>query len=195
VSQPRGKKRRPDRRDQILEVAIRLFHERGFHATGMDDIGEAAGITGPAIYRHFESKEEILTHAVGQLTQERMAEIHQIVDTSSSARETLENLARNHLRATLRNPALSAVVIGERRVFDTSTRARVDNVIGRRIDEWVRVLHELRPELAEPEARTMVWAVITLFASVTQYDSGLDVSLIEDLLVEMALDALLRTPA
>jgi AcrR family transcriptional regulator len=188
------KKRRPDRRDQILEAAVRLFHERGFHATGMDDIGQAAGITGPAIYRHFESKEEILTHAVSQLTEERFVEIEEIVASSGSARDTLEQLARNHVRASLRNPALSAVVIGERRVFGPSTRARVDEVIGRRIDEWVRVLRELRPELGDADGTAMVWAVFTLFASVTQYDSGLVADVIEDLLVDMALDALLRTP-
>lgn len=188
------RKRRPDRRDQILEAAIRLFHERGFHATGMDDIGQATGITGPAIYRHFESKEEILTHAVGQLTQERIAEIQEIAESSSSARDMLEQLARNHLRASLRNPALSAVVIGERRVFGPSTRARVDEVIGRRLHEWARVLQELRPELGDPEATAMVWAVFTLFASVTQHDSGLPAELVEDLLVDMALDALLGTP-
>lgn len=189
------KKRRPDRREQILEEAIRLFHQRGFHATGMDDIGQAAGITGPAIYRHFESKEEILTHAVGELTRERLSEIHDIVDASSSPRETLERLARNHLRATLRNPALSAVVIGERRVFDASTRANVDEVIRRRIDEWASALQKLRPEIDDAEAAAMVWAVFTLLASVTQYDSGLGDDVIEDLLVDMAIDALLGAPA
>lgn len=48
------------RRDRIIAVATDMFHERGFDATGIDDIGEAAGITGPGIYRHFASKDEIL---------------------------------------------------------------------------------------------------------------------------------------
>ena len=55
-----GTKRRPYRRDEILAAAVKLFHERGYHATGMDDIGAEAGISGPAIYRHFKGKEEIL---------------------------------------------------------------------------------------------------------------------------------------
>ena len=39
---PTRTKRRPERRDQILQVAVRLFHERGFPATGMDDTEDRA---------------------------------------------------------------------------------------------------------------------------------------------------------
>ena len=57
--------RRPsNRRDLILGAAIHLFHERGYHATGVDDIGEAVDVSGPAIYRHFASKEDILVEAI-----------------------------------------------------------------------------------------------------------------------------------
>ena len=45
---------------KILLAAQRLFHERGFDAVGMDEVGETAGITGPAIYRHFSGKDELL---------------------------------------------------------------------------------------------------------------------------------------
>ncbi|MCJ7753670.1 MAG: TetR/AcrR family transcriptional regulator, partial [Thermoanaerobaculales bacterium] len=48
------------RREQIIEAATRLFHTQGFHATSMDEIGAAAGITGPGLYRHFSSKDDIL---------------------------------------------------------------------------------------------------------------------------------------
>ena len=48
------------RDQQILEAAAELFYERGFHAVGVDEIGARAGVTGPAIYRHFSGKDEIL---------------------------------------------------------------------------------------------------------------------------------------
>ena len=44
------------RRQQLLDVAIEVFAERGFHATSMDDIAEAAGVTKPVLYQHFPSK-------------------------------------------------------------------------------------------------------------------------------------------
>src|SRR5664279_1623159 len=49
------------RREAILTAASQLFAERGYAAVGMDDIGAAAGVTGPAIYRHFGAKASVLT--------------------------------------------------------------------------------------------------------------------------------------
>ncbi|EUA33105.1 bacterial regulatory s, tetR family protein [Mycobacterium xenopi 4042] len=49
-----------DRRSQLLAAAERLFAERGFLAVRLEDIGAAAGVSGPAIYRHFPNKESLL---------------------------------------------------------------------------------------------------------------------------------------
>lgn len=49
------------RRQQILGCAAQLFAARGFHGVSVDDLGAAAGVTGPALYRHFRAKEDILT--------------------------------------------------------------------------------------------------------------------------------------
>ena len=48
------------RRELLLEAAAELFAARGFHAVGIDDIGAAAGITGPGVYRHFAGKQALL---------------------------------------------------------------------------------------------------------------------------------------
>ena len=48
------------RREQLLEAAAVLFAERGYHAVGIDDIGAAAGISGPGVYRHFAGKQALL---------------------------------------------------------------------------------------------------------------------------------------
>lgn len=42
---------------------MRLFREKGFRGTSINDIGAAAGVTGPALYRHFSGKGELLTEA------------------------------------------------------------------------------------------------------------------------------------
>jgi len=45
-----------ERRQQLYAVALSLFAERGYRATTMDDIAEAAGVTKPLVYQHFASK-------------------------------------------------------------------------------------------------------------------------------------------
>ncbi|MGZ6929514.1 MAG: TetR/AcrR family transcriptional regulator [Acidimicrobiia bacterium] len=65
------------RRSQLLDVAIEIFAERGFHATSMDDIAEAAGVTKPVLYQHFPSKRalyrELLDDVDGRLTDQLIA--------------------------------------------------------------------------------------------------------------------------
>ena len=52
------------RRDQLLSAAALLFRRRGFHAVGIDDIGAAVGLSGPAVYRHFPSKQALLREVI-----------------------------------------------------------------------------------------------------------------------------------
>lgn len=54
------------RKQQLSHAAARLFSERGYHNVSMDDIASAVGLTGPALYRHFRRKYDILTQAVSQ---------------------------------------------------------------------------------------------------------------------------------
>ena len=52
------------RRAELLAGALRLFRQRGYHATSINDIGAAVGVSGPALYRHFESKDDLLAEAI-----------------------------------------------------------------------------------------------------------------------------------
>lgn len=54
---------RPPRKELLLTSAVRLFRERGFHAVSMKEIGQAAGIAGPSVYRHFSGKADLLAAA------------------------------------------------------------------------------------------------------------------------------------
>jgi TetR/AcrR family transcriptional regulator, repressor of fatR-cypB operon len=51
---------RGDKRDRILDAALGLFAERGFHGTSVPEIAEAAGVAAGTIYRYFESKEQLV---------------------------------------------------------------------------------------------------------------------------------------
>src|SRR3954453_2001434 len=48
-----------ERRELITEAAGRLFGERGYEGTRLDDVAAAAGVTKPILYRHFDSKREL----------------------------------------------------------------------------------------------------------------------------------------
>ena len=74
--------RRPEERPQeILDAALRVFSERGYRTTRLEDVGEAAGVTKGTIYHYFANKEELLLRAI-DLSVERAFE---------QASETLRN--------------------------------------------------------------------------------------------------------
>src|SRR4051812_50125459 len=64
---------RPSRREQILRAAAQLFAERGSRAVGVDDVGAAVGVTGPAIYRHFASKDAMLAEMLLRISEHLLA--------------------------------------------------------------------------------------------------------------------------
>src|SRR5213593_68554 len=104
---------------KILEVAADLFRKRGFAAVGVDEIGSVAGVTGPAIYRHFKGKDEIL----GALFEEGMDELfHLTAGSFEDPWEELRHVARNHALYILKNPRLAAVWIHEQRALNEEHR-------------------------------------------------------------------------
>jgi AcrR family transcriptional regulator len=58
------------RRTQLLDVALEVFGSRGYHATSMEDIAEAAGVTKPVVYQHFPSKVELYRELIGLVGEE-----------------------------------------------------------------------------------------------------------------------------
>jgi AcrR family transcriptional regulator len=55
------------RRRQLLDVATYAFGRRGFHATSMSDVAEAAGVTKPVLYQHFSSKRALYLEALNDV--------------------------------------------------------------------------------------------------------------------------------
>ena len=63
----------PSRRDQILATAAELFAARGFHGVSVADLGAACGISGPALYKHFPSKDAMLAEMLVSISEELLA--------------------------------------------------------------------------------------------------------------------------
>jgi AcrR family transcriptional regulator len=173
--EPARRKRRPQRREQILEAAVALFHERGFEATGIDEIGEAADITGPAVYRHFRSKEEILETLLRERGAATLAEVQAIVEGAPSPEAALDGLIDHHARWMASNPSLAVVVLYERRTLSAETRAIIDRLERLNVEEWVHLVSQVRPDLSDNEAGITVHAVLGMGAAVCNYQSGLPV--------------------
>lgn len=83
ISELRQRLPAAERRRQLLEVAIARFAAKGFHATSMDEIADAAGVTKPVLYQHFPSKRQLYRELLDTVGQELLETV-----ASSAAAET-----------------------------------------------------------------------------------------------------------
>ncbi|MDA8070739.1 MAG: TetR/AcrR family transcriptional regulator [Actinomycetota bacterium] len=78
------------RRQQLLDVALRLFANNGFTTTTMDDIAEAAGVTKPLLYQHFDSKRALYVELVDSVTQRLLRAIGEATAAADGPRQQVE---------------------------------------------------------------------------------------------------------
>jgi AcrR family transcriptional regulator len=78
------------RRQQLLEVALRLFAARGFEAATMDEIAEAAGVTKPLLYQHFASKRALYVELCDGVAQSLLEAIDKAVADADGPRQQVE---------------------------------------------------------------------------------------------------------
>jgi len=78
------------RRQQLYTVALELFAQRGYRATTMDDIAEAAGVTKPLLYQHFSSKRALYLELVDSIARELLSAIRDAVMRADGPRQQVE---------------------------------------------------------------------------------------------------------
>src|SRR3954470_10026693 len=90
-------KAKSDRRDKLIAAAERLIAEKGFQAVRIEDIGAAAGVSGPAVYRHFPNKEALLVELLVGISTRLLAGARDVVAAADEPAEALTGLIEFHL--------------------------------------------------------------------------------------------------
>jgi AcrR family transcriptional regulator len=95
--------------ERILQCALSLFAERGFHGTGIRDIASGAGISTANLY-HYGSKEKILLQVMTRALERLLTAAQTIADQGGQPLERLDNLVRMHVITHALSPEASSVV-------------------------------------------------------------------------------------
>jgi AcrR family transcriptional regulator len=183
--------RRRSRRDEILEIAVGLFATRGYHGVSMDDIGAAAGVTGPALYHHFAGKEAMLVAALIPVSDQLLAGGRErVAEYQGRPRAALAALIEFHVEFALANPAVIALHLHELDRLPEEPRRQIRRLQRLYVEEWVSTLTTLRPELTAPEARVLAHAAFGLMNSTPFLGGEVDRQRRADLLRASTLAAL-----
>jgi AcrR family transcriptional regulator len=154
-----------DRRLQLLAAAERLFAERGFLAVRLEDIGAAAGVSGPAIYRHFPNKESMLVELLVGISARLLAGAREVTARTTDAAGALEGLIDFHLDFAFAEPDLIRIQDRDLAHLPSPAERQVRKAQRQYVEVWVAVLRELDPVLAEADARLAAHAVFGLLNS------------------------------
>lgn len=177
------------RREQILTAAAELFARHGFHGVGIDDIGAAVGISGPALYRHFRSKDSMLGEMLNSISHFLLDGGTARADATADPELVLAELVDFHVNFALTQPAL--ITVQERNLANLTDadRKQVRALQRRYVEVWVRAIRDAVPAVSEERARSAAHAVFGLINS-TPYNRYLDDTELADLLRRLALGAL-----
>ncbi|MHA7986508.1 TetR/AcrR family transcriptional regulator [Rathayibacter sp. CAU 1779] len=181
-------------RDQVLEVAVALFNEKGYDATSVADLAERLGLTKSALYHHFESKEQLLALALD----EALTGLERVIDepdagTGSAAGQLahvitgavsvlIDKLPYVTLLLRVRgNSPVEAAAVERRRVFD------------RRVADVVRGAQReglLRDDLDASVATRLLFGMVNSLVEWYRPEGTLDADAMGSVVLTTALDGL-----
>jgi AcrR family transcriptional regulator len=156
---------RQSRRDELLSVAADLFAERGFAKVTVDDIGSAVGLSGPALYHHFDGKESLLGEMLVRISEMLLAKAVAIVD-NVSLDEALDPIIAMHVDFAVDNRSLITVHFRDLVQARKDDQQRVRDLQNAYVDIWVDIVAaQSNAVLDSREVRAAVHAVLGLINS------------------------------
>lgn len=178
------------RRDQILRTAAELFARKGFNGVSINDIGSAVGISGPALYRHFPSKDAVLGEMLVDVSQRLLDRAQEVVGATSDPRERMERLIDVQVDFALSEPALITVHNRDIASLGDADQREVRRLQRRYVDIWAATIVDAVPGTDEGHAQAAAHAAFGLINS-TPHSARMSHDEMTALLTRMARAALL----
>ena len=117
---------REQRREQVMAVARGVFVERGYHAAGMDEIAEAAGVSKPVLYQHFPSKLELYLALLDRGIEELLGAADAALASTSDNKERVRATMRAYFSFVADRDSAYRLVFESDVMNESAVRERVD---------------------------------------------------------------------
>ena len=179
-------------RADVLDVALTLFADRGYHGTALSEIAAKLGIRTPSLYNHMRSKQDLLSEIVGETTEQVWADYLGAVDGVNDVAERLRRAVRVYAlrHATRRREAL--VVNQDAGHLEEPVRLRVFE-LRRRHENAIRGLIEegvASGRFREPTPSLASFGILEMCVSIARWfhaDGPLSAEAVADRYSEYAL--------
>ncbi|XTZ14521.1 TetR/AcrR family transcriptional regulator [Micromonospora echinospora] len=154
------------RRELLLIEAIRLFHRHGYHAVAVEDIGRAAGMQASSVYRYFPGKADLLAAAYYRATELLTGATSAAIAEASDPADALRRVVQAYVAYAFGQSDLVAVYLAENNNLPDKDRHQLRGAQRRHVEEWVRLVNAVRPDLPVADARVLVHAALNVVTDI-----------------------------
>ncbi|MEJ2863122.1 SACE_7040 family transcriptional regulator [Actinomycetospora flava] len=182
------------RREQILSEAARLFAAHGFHGVSIDGIGAAVGVSGPALYRHFPSKEGLLAEMLVGISEHLLAGGQERAAQNTDPVALLDALIAFHTDFALHQPELITVQDRDLANLPDDARRQVRGLQRAYVEIWVGALVRAGLAASDETARVAAHAAFGLMNSTPRSAAHAGADVVAGILVTMTRSALHAHP-
>jgi AcrR family transcriptional regulator len=156
----------PERRRQLLETAVREFGTHGYHDTSMNRLAEAAGVTKPVLYQHFDSKRDLYLQVLTDLGRELRDKIITASVAAPDQRRKVEAGFLAYFAFFAHEPAAFTVLFGDGSRQDAEFAAEahaVEAAVADAIAEHITI-----PDLSPEDRRVLAFAIVGMAEGATR---------------------------
>ncbi|MGJ3192560.1 SACE_7040 family transcriptional regulator [Paenarthrobacter sp. FR1] len=182
------------RRMALLSAAAGLFAENGFTRVSLEDLGAAAGVSGPAVYRHFPGKQAVLGELLLSVSRDLLNGGQSVVAEAADPTDALKGLVQFHVDFALSNPDVIRVQDRDFGSLSEADQAEVRSLQRGYVETWVGVLARLHQGADIAGLRVRAHAAFGLINStphsVRHHGRKIAVKSARPILEQMALAAL-----
>ncbi|WDF34373.1 TetR family transcriptional regulator [Arthrobacter agilis] len=182
------------RRAALLDAAAHLFAVRGYNGVSIEDLGAAAGVSGPAVYRHFAGKPSVLSSLLTGVSEDLLEGGRAVAAAAVTPEDALRALIRFQVEFAVSHADVIRVQDRDLGSLPDEDERNVRSLQRSYVQVWIDELAAFRPDSGRPLLRRRVHAVFGLINSTPHTAHGTgpgsDLAALRELLEDMAWAAL-----
>jgi AcrR family transcriptional regulator len=150
------------RREELLEQATRLFAARGYTEVSIEDVGNAVGMAGPSVYKHWSSKLELLTTILRRGADVLGMDTAAAYRVADSPADAVHRLLRSYVRVSSVHPDVFSLLLTDTEHLLEEERHAIRRYQHEYVSEWVHLLRQDQPDQDSVAVRIRVHAVLSV---------------------------------
>jgi AcrR family transcriptional regulator len=131
-----------NKQTEIALAAVKLFEQKGYHATSVQDIADEVGLQKGSLYHYIHSKEDLLLQIAHQAITEFNQRLEHILTMNIPAREKLVQAVENHLTVSVSNLQTTTVLLREAFSLGEHQHQVIQELTDKYVDLWTQILEE-----------------------------------------------------